>query len=58
MISREQVIKGLEICIHRVPGEYSCAECPYESYGNNCEIQLSKDALSLLKEQVPHKKTF
>ena len=51
MSDREKVIDGLETCINRVPGEYSCAECPYEGYGNDCEIRLAKDALVLLKEQ-------
>jgi len=51
MIDIDKAIDGLEICINRVPGEYSCIKCPYEGYGNDCEIQLSKDILSLLKEQ-------
>ena len=51
MADREKVIKGLEICVNRVPGKYDCNECPYEIDGNCCEINLSKDALELLKEQ-------
>lgn len=50
-MDREKVIKGLEICIDRIPGKYSCNECPYEIDGNYCEINLAKDALALLKEQ-------
>ena len=50
-MDREKVIKGLEICIDRVPGKYDCYECPYEIDGNYCEINLAKDALALLKEQ-------
>ena len=51
MTDREKVIKGLEICVNRVPGKYDCNECPYEIDGNYCEINLAKDALELLKEQ-------
>lgn len=51
MPDREKVIKGLEVCIDRKPGKYTCNECPYEIDGNNCEVNMSKDALALLKEQ-------
>ena len=51
MADKEKVIKGLEICVNRVPGKYDCNECPYEIDGNCCEINLAKDALKLLKEQ-------
>ena len=51
MADKEKVIKGLEVCIDRVPGEYDCNECPYEIDGNYCEINLAKDAIALLKEQ-------
>ena len=50
-MDREKVIKGLEICANRVPGKYDCNECPYETDGNYCEINLTNDALALLKEQ-------
>lgn len=50
-MNREKVIKGFEVCIDRMPGEYDCNECPYEIDGNYCEINLAKDALALLKEQ-------
>lgn len=52
MPDRKKVIKGLEICIDRGPGEYTCNKCPYEVNGTNCEISLAKDALALLKEQA------
>ena len=58
MINRRDVIKGLEICINRIPGEYSCAKCHYETYGNDCEIRLTKDALAILKEQEEIKEQF
>ncbi len=51
MIDRKKVIKGLMICVNRIPGEYDCNKCPYEIDGNNCEINMGKDALALLKEQ-------
>ena len=51
MPDREKVIKGLEICVDRVPGKYTCNECPYEVDGNYCERNLAKDAITLLKEQ-------
>jgi len=51
MIDRKKVIKGLMICVNRIPGEYDCNKCPYEIDGNNCEINMAKDALALLKEQ-------
>lgn len=51
MIDREKVIKGLEVCVNRVPGKYECHKCPYEIDGNDCEINCIKDALALLKEQ-------
>ena len=51
MPDREKVINGLETCVDRVPGKYTCNECPYEIDGNYCEINLAKDALALLKEQ-------
>lgn len=55
MPDREKVIKGLEVCIDREPGEYSCYKCPYEIDANDCEINLSKDTLALLKEHEPVK---
>jgi len=55
MIDSENVIKGLEICVDRVAGKYTCNECPYEIDENNCEINLAKDAIALLKYQEPVK---
>ena len=55
MPDREKVTKGLEVCIDREPGKYDCSKCPYEIDGNCCEINLSKDALALLKENEPVK---
>lgn len=51
MPNREKVIKGLEICVDRIPGKYTCNECPYEIDGNYCEINLTHDAIDMLKEQ-------
>ena len=51
----EQVIKGLEICRHRVISQENCKECPYiydgRSKQSNCEGVLHWDALALLQEQ-------
>ena len=51
MADLEKVIKGLETCVNRIPGKYDCNECPYETDGNCCEINLTNDAIALLKEQ-------
>lgn len=55
MPDREKVIKGLEICRHRVISQENCKECPYIYDGrakqSNCEGVLHWDALELLKEQ-------
>ena len=51
MADRVKVIKGLEICANRVPGKYDRNKCPYEIDGNYCEINLTNDAIALLKEQ-------
>jgi Zn finger protein HypA/HybF involved in hydrogenase expression len=51
MADRVKVIKGLEICVNRIPGKYDCNECPYEIDGNLCEINLTNDAIALLKKQ-------
>ena len=52
MIDRKKVIKGLMVCVDRIPGKYNCNECPYEIDGNNCEINMTMDAIALLKEQL------
>ena len=54
-MDREKVIKGLMVCVDRIPGKYSCNECPYEIDGNDCEINMTKDAIALLKEQETQK---
>ena len=55
MPDREKVIKGLEMCIrHGENPSVRCGqkdECPYEQNGLPCWIDLSRDALALLKEQ-------
>ena len=59
MIDRENVIKGLEHCLH---GEECCddMECPYfiEHWSDSCCLEkcqnnLKADALALLKDQKP-----
>jgi len=56
MADLEKVIKGLETCVNRIPGKYDCNECPYEIDGNLCEINLTNDAITLLKEREARKK--
>lgn len=56
MPDRGKVIRGLEVCVSRDPGKYTCYKCPYETAGNDCEIKLSEDALALLKEQDEERK--
>ena len=51
MVNLEKFIKGLKVCSNRLPGEYTCYECPYEVDGNECETNLAQDALTFLKEQ-------
>lgn len=51
MPDREKVIKGLEICVNKVLRKNDCNECPYEIDGDCCAINLTNDALILLKEQ-------
>lgn len=50
-MNMEKVVKGLEACIDRKPGEYTCNNCPYENDGNDCDVNMSKDALFMLKKQ-------
>ena len=61
-IDREKVIKGLEMCIrHGENPSVRCGqkdECPYEQNGLPCWIDLSKDALAVLKEQEAVKPTW
>ena len=56
MIDREKVIKGLECC---ADGDCKGQECPYhhnlpEDWNKfDCNTELARDALELLKEQEP-----
>ena len=56
MIDREQVIRGLELCVSHDSDK--CYKCPYHP---QCQeyyyTALKEDALTLLKEQEP-KRTF
>ena len=54
MIDRKKVVQALEICASREPGgEYICDKCPYETMvdGKGCEVNLTLDAIALLKER-------
>ncbi len=52
MTDIEKVIKALEECVKY---DYSCKKCPYKPKSDDeekdCSIELTKDALELLKEQ-------
>lgn len=59
MPDMEKVIKGLECCFNP-HSEQSClchcADCPYnppedDDWNQQCQIELNRDALALLKEQ-------
>ena len=51
MLSREEIIKGLECCVLRDPDDKPrCSECPYDGA---CLNRLKYDALALLKAQEP-----
>ena len=47
MISREQVIKGLECCTENNAGK--CLKCPYNV--GICQHRIAADALELLKQE-------
>lgn len=52
-MTREQVIKGFEVCSDLFG---NCYDCPYMANGGDpeqCDRQAFKDALALLKEQEP-----
>lgn len=49
-MDREKVIKGLEHC----SSSLGCYECPYSEIDQRtieCQLELDRDALALLKEQ-------
>ena len=54
-MDREKVIKGLECCTKWD----SCSDCPYQTPNeydiSECTESLHKDALELLKKQMPIK---
>ena len=59
-ISLENIIKGLECCLSASLGETICPTCTYRYDENgietgDCEINLLKDAIELLKMQEPVK---
>ena len=55
----EKVIKALEECVKY---DYSCKKCPYKPKSDDeekdCSIELTKDALELLKEYAVIKETI
>lgn len=62
-ISLEKVINGLECCLSASMGEITCLMCMYRYDENgvedgDCEINLLKDAIALLKAQKPRVMTW
>lgn len=58
MTELENVVKGLECCLTASMGEPICPTCTYRYDENgvetgDCEINLLKDAIALLKAQEP-----
>lgn len=58
MTDLEKVVKGLECCLSASLGETICPTCTYRYDENgvetgDCEINLLKDAIALLKAQEP-----
>lgn len=47
MANREEVIKGLKLCINE---NRDCTECPYNDGTLFCADVLMRDALKLIKE--------
>jgi len=61
--SREEIIKGLELCSlgnKKKKMDVSCDDCPYQPYaygeplykGTNCDEELMKDALEYIKTKA------
>lgn len=53
-MEREQIIKGLECCVHIRVGQY-CGSCPY-NHMLGCRIIMKKDALALIRELTEENK--
>ena len=45
----EKVINGLEWCVKEDIG--ACGKCPYDKNRPNCDIEMMRDAIALLKAQ-------
>ena len=46
-----EIIKALELCFTEKGTTYTCAICPYHSFGELCKVERDKDALDLIKRQ-------
>ena len=59
MLNREKIIKELTCCIYSEE-EYECPDdCPYaDDDTSECQVNVMRDALSLLKEQQPKKPIY
>lgn len=51
-MTKEEVLRGLEICKSTNKEDSSCFFCPYCAYSTSCITALMDDAYKLLKTEV------
>ena len=49
-MTKEEVLRGLEICKEAELNDEGCPDCPYYRYVAGCISELMGDAYSLLKK--------
>ena len=55
-MTKEKVLRGLEICKEAELNDEGCPDCPYYIYVAGCISELMGDAYSLLKEYMEKEK--
>lgn len=58
MAEIEKVVRGLECCCEQHGGPELCEQCPYTNEPFPCGNAIMRDALALLKEQMPRVMTL